>query len=725
MTGIQWLRSLIAGLLFVLVGVSHAWAQSGLPVLVNQGTDFQWTIFPVERSSSAEQFYNYSAIDYQSRTFLEVPRQSSLLFYRDLTTQKLALVIIHNAPNAGPGGQASLDFQGIPSGAQVTLKDDPNDAYSFNPPAAHFDWTWTTGHTDGVVINDLPDSGTITITPSFSSGISRWYLLTQKTSTSPVERVPLVSMGAPIIIQIGKTAENYSPLKGGQPPVVTPGAITAEFDCNSFGTLYALVPSRFDASHSQATTPKYEWDFDGDGKYDVSSDSPITIYAFPHSGSYNVALLVTDSTGRTSTKTCALDVLENQSTAVRSISTPEVKPDSIFRVTLDIKVQVASNGLGVEEFLPKGWTPEPVMNDGGVFKYSPDSGQTQWVFPTLLKTGETRRIIYDVRVPSADKLQPPSLPATFMITGHIESVSPAYDLPTLGEDHVQAVSCLSMPVIFSHIDPVTDEVDLRGSEIISQEQAARAITFWQSEDPVPCACNNSITTPELDHVIRHYLLKLPVDQALPEPTSDQNFQAESVTRTIITPLPSMQVYVGSEAEGGNVFQVELKVTALKDLTGLIVTEKFYEGWKVQPLSLNGAVYKTKTREFYFPMLIPAGKSQKIVYQVTVPTDGPTGAMFLMGSSDSWLTTFVSPIKGDNHVVLTQCLSLPLAFAKIDTGTRKINLKLDNLITREQESLAFQYWLEDDPVPGTCGQKLDLETLKHITAYMVTQMPVVK
>ena len=725
MTGVQKIRSLIAvfTLLMVIAGVGTVWAQEMLPIQVNQNDDFQWTIYAVERATSAENFYNYSEFDYQSRTFLEVPRQSTLFFYRDLVTGKLAMIIFHNAPNAGPGGAAGLDIEGLSSSAQLTLRDDPNDGYSFSPPSANFNWSWTSAHTDGVVINNLDETGTITINPSFSSGINRWYLLTQKTPTSPIERVPLASITAPLTIQIGQVGANFTPLfeKANQPPEL---GLNVDFDFIP-NPSFAMIPVQFTANANNAVTPEYEWDFDADGIADETSNSPFASHAFPSSGTYPVTLRVTDADGKTATRTHDVEVLENQTTIVRTISTPQVKPETMFRVTLDLKVMIASNGLGVEEILPPEWIVEPVMNDGTIFKFNPDTGYAQWLFPTLVKQGETRKIVYDVRVPNAGLLQPPSLPRYFNIHGSAMAVSPVYTVPTLGEDMVEGVSCLSMPVVFAHLDPITDEVDLRWNEDITDEQRDRAIRFWLNDEVVPCTCENSMTTGELDHIVRHNLLNLPVDQDLPEPTDDVNFMAESVTRTVITPLPSYQVYVGDEAADGNKFDVQLEIRALRDLTGLIVLEQMFEGWTVQPLMMSGAVFKESTGEWYFPMFIPAGETIRVAYNVTVPLNAGTGSAPLVGSSDSWLVTFVKPIEGDDEVNVIRCMSMELAISKLVIDTRTVDLSLDNLIYREQSEEAFQIWLEDEPVPGTCGQKLDLETLKGIIALMVSETPVEK
>ena len=125
------------------------------------------------------------------------------------------------------------------------------------------------------------------------------------------------------------------------------------------------------------------------------------------------------------------------------------------------------------------------------------------------------------------------------------------------------------------------------------------------------------------------------------------------------------------------------------------------------------------------MFIAAGDSRSIRYELTVPKDTASGDASLSGSSDSWLVLFVRPIEGDKKLELVRCLSPQMAIAKLNYETREIDLRLDNKINREQSSEAFQMWLEDNEVPGTCGQRLDLETLKEIIALMVTETPVEK
>lgn len=679
------------------------WAQGGTPILIEQAS-FQKTIFPIVGDLSAEEFYNYSSIDYSSRTSLETPRASLLFFYRERGTGRLALIIINNAPQAGPGGRANLKIEGLPLTAQLVLRDDPTDQYVFEPPSAQFEWRWASGHTDGVVISGLKEPFTLTITPEFAQGIMAWKLLTLNDPKIGIERVLLPSLEEPLVLRVGvgapaQAAFHYTPTD-----------------------IRVGIPVLFDARPSQVLFGEitlYEWDFDGDGVFEVSTADPLVTHTFSEAGTFTVTLRVTDPSGLMSTASQVIVVREERAVVRRRISTPQVQPGGVFRVTVTLEIEVPSNGLGLEEEVPLGWAIEPVRNDGAIFKFSESRGQ--WLFPTLLKIGEKRRIIYDVRLPPAEKLSGASLPSRFAIRGAVTSVSPEYVIPVTGESEIEVVSCLSMPTAIAHLDLARGIIDLRGSELISPEQLSRAVEFWQSALPVPGTCDAKLTSGGLMEVLMYGLLGISVDEALPPPSSDRAFPPVTVTRVITTPLPAFQVYLG--ADEGRVFQVELVIHAQRDLPGLKVAEQLPFGWRLQPRAVGSAVFRGETHEWVFAEFIPAGETRRLVYEVSLPPDAKAGAVELMGSAESGLMTFLNPITGDSTVNVIECLSVPLAIAHLDVETGAPDIKLDNTITRQQVNLAFMLWFEDREVPGTCGKKLDLPALQRIISHMVTGKPV--
>ncbi|HPM81747.1 MAG TPA: PKD domain-containing protein [Candidatus Anammoximicrobium sp.] len=73
----------------------------------------------------------------------------------------------------------------------------------------------------------------------------------------------------------------------------------------------------FDASSSHHGHPdhsivRYEWDFDGDGTYDLASAAPTTTHAYPSFGTYTVTLRVTDDNVPPSMAESFFDVFVNQ-----------------------------------------------------------------------------------------------------------------------------------------------------------------------------------------------------------------------------------------------------------------------------------------------------------------------------------------------------------------------------------------------------------------------------
>lgn len=701
-----WIAAAIC--VWAILGASGpAGAQPEPAITVRQGEEFEVTIYPIVRPGAAEDFYNYSTFDYNSRTSLELPRHSLLFFYRDARTGQLSLIILNNAPNAGSGGKTRLDLQGLPPAATLTLRDDSSDQYSFAPPTARFEWRWASGHTDGLVINDLRDSFTLTVKPTFESGIIQWKLLTQKSEGGPAEYVPLPSLTEPLTLSVGMVPERRPP----QEPGVLQAAFTISPDPAQVG-----IPARFDATLSTGDIVQYEWDFDGDGTFDARTSDPAISHTYDGAGTFSVTLRVTDSDGNRSTVSRGLEVIGAKSRAQRTISTPQTQPGSLFRVTLDLTVGVPSNGLGVEERLPSGWIIEPVRNDGAVFKFT--GASAQWIFPTLLKVGETKRIIYDVRLPLAKEISAP-LPARFSLAGSVQSVSPAYTVPIAGESEVEIVSCLSAPVAIAHLDLMRNSVDLKRSETVSREQLDRALTFWQNGTAVPGMCNAQLTVSELYRVMQHQLLGIPVDTSLPAIPEDET--VVSATRTITTPLPGDRLYL--PAEGGNVFQVEVTIRAERELAGLILMEDLPARWRVAHRAPASAVFKAEAVEWALPERIPAGETRQVRYEVTLPPDAEPGAVALTGDVDISLLPFLIPVRGENALEVTECLSIPLAIAHLNVETGEIDLSLDNKVNREQVDAAFLLWFEDEAVPGTCELKLDLATLQDLIDLMIVGEPV--
>lgn len=163
------------------------------------------------------------------------------------------------------------------------------------------------------------------------------------------------------------------------------------------------TPVTLDASGSQSPNGaivSYQWDFNGDGQFDLTTSQPTVTHLFDRSGDLPVALKITDTVGQSFTSTETVSVASAPVLVRRSVSTP-VAPNRVaagnsFQVTVTIQSTVMINGSGLEEDPPQGWIGGVVDDDGGraICK------SLQCVFMSALNPGEVHKIVYDVTVPA-------------------------------------------------------------------------------------------------------------------------------------------------------------------------------------------------------------------------------------------------------------------------------------------------------------------------------------
>lgn len=696
----QALCGLIVVALIAMTGASQGTVQTTAFFLARQGA-FSTPITPLTQPGSAVDFYRYA--NDQPNTGLEVPNQAIVFLHRDATTNALSLIIILSKPGNVGGGEATLRFDGLPPTARIALRDDPADTYEFNPPVATMTWRWLPERADGVVINGLPEEFEIIITPTFTRGIDGWQVL----SGDPLapERFQLPSLTEPLVLSAFRRA----------PP-------KADFTYSP--TVVSVnVPVTFDARVSTVADGKivkYEWDFNSDGVFEISTDKPIVQYTFTQVGEVRVTLRVTDDKGAIGQVTKTIMVEKEVAFARRTLSTTHAAPGTTFRVTVTITVRTSMSGLGLDEDLPANWEVTPIDSAGATFK----AAQTQWIFPTIVRSGETRRIVYDVTIPKTDQLIGGPLPQDFEIVGRISSTVPDIkEIPVLGEtdeafSRISIVRCLPAIVAIAHLDTATDTIDLRMSEEITFDQMQRAVAFWQEDTPVPGTCESPLSVEVLKQIVAHHLAGVPVDRTIPEDTAIGG----TATRSILTPLPFFQVYL--RTPNGNVFRVRVEIQAEKEILGLTLTEKLPERWEVRPLEGTvSAAFKQGANTWIFTEKIPAGARRSILYEVVVPTDELISPYTIQGLIESFSPRFESEVGKDNIVNVVECLDIPVAIAYLNVEQNTIDVSLSSKISFDQIQTAIALWLEDEEVVGTCGKIIDFRMLQTLVSYWLTDTPV--
>lgn len=123
----QMLRGVAASPVAAFALPVEASAASDVEVTVEQGGTEVATVSPITADRSVEDFYRYDRGDGSSANTpggLERSDASRLFFYQPSGGGPLSLVVIHDAPNDGGGGDARFDFQpGLPSGGSWVVSE--------------------------------------------------------------------------------------------------------------------------------------------------------------------------------------------------------------------------------------------------------------------------------------------------------------------------------------------------------------------------------------------------------------------------------------------------------------------------------------------------------------------------------------------------------------------------------------------------------------------------
>ena len=185
---------------------------------------------------------------------------------------------------------------------------------------------------------------------------------------------------------------------------------------------------------------------------------------------------------------------------------------------------------------------------------------------------------------------------------------------------------------------------------------------------------------------------------------------------------------------GYTFRVTVRIHTDQDLVGAGLEEDIPVGWEITPVENGGAVFKRPTTQWVFLDTIRAGTDRVITYDLTVPKSELLASIRLpqqfciKGVFQAKVPDIVVEVGGESCVIVDDCLPVKEAIAHLIPASApgeedKIDLRLSEAVTAAQLTRAGELWRTERPVVGTCGERIDLETLKLITAYAKACVPV--
>lgn len=189
----------------------------------------------------------------------------------------------------------------------------------------------------------------------------------------------------------------------------------------------------FDASASKdpdGTIIKYEWDFNGDGRFDEAKTAPTATRLFERAGEWRINLRVTDNRGATGSLSKIVKVTDAPVMVRRSLALPpsgSVAPGQTVRVIVVLRINQTVNGLGLDEDPPPAWTMKEIQNGGAILKKS----ELQWLWTQRFSPGQIVAVVYDLVVP-------PNAPVNvFPVKGLVTSFSPRLAVSVVGDSEIR------------------------------------------------------------------------------------------------------------------------------------------------------------------------------------------------------------------------------------------------------------------------------------------------
>jgi PKD repeat protein len=231
------------------------------------------------------------------------------------------------------------------------------------------------------------------------------------------------------------------------------------------------------------------------------------------------------------------------------------------------------------------------------------------------------------------------------------------------------------------------------SEVTFDEPGTRTITMTAIDDEGKTA-STSQTVEILPSVVARRVIDTCIPEDLTIPAGEVRVSIMVGINTVVNGLsvretvPAGWTFAAVDSDGATIRQ-----------SGQTVEWLFLERFSDDGVNVQ--------REIKYTLIAPGGSGERVT---------SSGLQGVIGSSSPRVSL---PIAGEDRILVSHELSVPVAISRWDTRGSVLDPCLAELIAFDQVQYAVSLWLSDGEVPHTGGKTVDLAMMQDLIAYWLT------
>jgi len=197
----------------------------------------------------------------------------------------------------------------------------------------------------------------------------------------------------------------------------------------------------------------------------------------------------------------------------------------------------------------------------------------------------------------------------------------------------------------------------------------------------------------------------------------------SAIRTIETGLPDYETIAAGTVK------VTVMITLNTTLNGLTLHEAIPDGWALTAVDHGRATFREETADWLYLETLLDGDVREVSYTLTAPstslsnTEEGREQLTINGIVGSSSPRVSQMVLGKDKITRVAALPIPVVISRWDSEQGKIDLDLPEQIAFDQIQYAVSLWLSGNVVPCAGNLVIDLDIMRDLIAYWLTDTSV--